>query len=505
MSIQDDANAAYADGESVSKDEVRALWGKARATNDKVVDLEQEVIATGVTSRDSGADLELAQDSDGNLYRRVDADGNYYIPNIEGPLQDQFLSRTSERGATNPGGDIEQVLDSGGENLVRRVDSRGALHVPADRGHVQHHLRRALAPAHGQFETPVRTLRDVFPAAVRAKVAERVQDALPFIEPPALLVPNGYDVPDALLTNISISDDNPVAQLPFPYTDGGSVHPYVLPLRQPLYGYRFLITDSNHKNGTSAEETPVMFGTNDFATFDLVPDVPQPMVNSSPGTDGRAYDGFCSDPFFAYDPTDGALIWGTRDTVQHPVASNDFVMVKTYDGVNWTPHERITSPSGSGLSPSILYDFTANQWHMWIAPNEGTLAHFTGPSYLGPWTQQSSTNFNTTHSIDIWHMEVKYLGGRFALCCCSRDSGTDTEAQVYLGLSADGDTWVMSPGLVQPQSADIYKPTFFPEFDGQDRIRLTFLWAHWDWVNQTPPDDMQLYLQRTSWVDLTTL
>src|SRR5690606_19897373 len=118
--------------------------------------------------------------------------------------------------------------------------------------------------------------------------------------------------------------------------------------------------------------------------------------------------------------------------------------------------------------------------HMWAA-DEAFLYHYTGPTISGPWTQVSSRNFLGLFGIRIWHFEVKYLGNRFAIVCHNRQESSN----VYMGLSDDGDNWIMSQGLVQPQSPNIYKPTFFPEFRNENEVRLTFMWSHWNWINQS--------------------
>lgn len=459
----------------------------------------------GLVPFDADTDqLEVAADADGNLYRRVDATGREYLPHLDASVQDEINLRPGGLASATPTGDIEQMWD-GDRNVVRRTDARGALYI-AGPGSVQHHMRQSLEPEYGEFLAPVRTSRDAYPAVVKTAVASLQQEALPYIEPPVMLVPNAYDVPDGVLSAITLSDDNPVALLPFPYSTGGSVHPYLLPMRKPLYGYRYLLADSDHLHATASEETPVLFGSNDLEHFDLIPDVAQPMAHAAMGTGGEAYDSYQSDPFLSYDMTDGALIRGTRENVSRPSIAVNFHMSKTYDGIHWTPIETVSAPSGSGLAPAILYEPVAGVWHLWFASAEGTLDHYTGTSHIGPWTLSSSTNFVAAHGIDIWHLEVKYLGDRFALCCNTRDAGTDTKAQVYLGLSSDGDTWTMSSGLVSPQSADIYKPSFFVDFDGTDLARFTFAWSHWDWIGAGPADsEMHLYIQRSAWIDLTTL
>ncbi len=449
----------------------------------------------GVVGQNDGtAFLESAFDSDGNVFRQVRRDGHEFLANLNDSTQNEIFKRSGLIENAHPGDDLEQCIDS--ENhLFRRTDNRGALYI-SQQGSVQHHLRTALDYSRNGFDEPIRSNRYRYKPVVKEAMRNIADEMVPFVAAPLLLVPNNFDIPDQLLNDIEISDDNPVVQLKFPYGEGGSVHPYILPLREPLYGYRYLLTDSFHKNSSQGEESPCMFGTNDFETFDLIPDLPQPMTFSAAGDPLSSYN---SDPFIGYNPVDGMLLWGARET--YIAGSSYTVVAGTYDGLNFTKRHKF-SVSGD-LSPSLLYDFNLSVWRLW-AFSEGELIHSVSDNWYGPWVEQDRVNFQAEHGIRVWHGEVKYMGDRFCLCVHSRDAGTDTKAQVHLGLSADGVNWVMSNGLVKPQSGDIYKPTFFPEFSEDNKVRFTFLWSHWDWVDQTLPSDMQIYVQKSAWLDLSS-
>ncbi|GEM_PF-2817110 len=439
-------------------------------------------------------DIERAADKDGKIYRRVDAGGAMSIAGLDETVQDALKSRSVSTSPVTPSRDVMQAHDAG-DNVIMRMDERGAMYIPGQAGSIQHGLRQSLKRV-PQHTTPKKTARDKYAASVLPLMTDLAAQGAPYIPAPATLVPNGYDIPDAVLGLIELSDDNPVPPLPFPYATGGSVHPYLIECREPMYGYKYLLAETNHRNGSEGEETPVMFGSNDLYTFDLIPDVPQPLDYSRMRTD-LVGSGYSSDTFFSYDPTDGALIWGANNGGTE--LPNKVVMSRTYDGVNWTPKEEFESP---GLSPAILYDPVGAIWHYWISGGFGSFSHYTGPSASGPWTLSSTQDFRSAHGFEIWHQEVKYLGDRFALCAHQRDSGGNI-SQVYLGLSSDGDTWVMSGGLVSPQTNGKYKPSFLPEFDG-DLVRFVFVWSHWDWVlRQT--SDIYLHVQYSNWIDLSSI
>lgn len=306
------------------------------------------------------------------------------------------------------------------------------------------------------------------------------------------------------MSAITISDDNPVAHLPFPYGKGGGVHPYALTLRKPLYGYRHLLADSNHKFSAEAEETPVMFGTNDWVNFDLIPDVKQPMIKSRSGGVGFTHDSYQSDPFLSYDPTDGALIWGTREVViRGEDIGTTYHVTKTYDGVRWTKRELFNLPPETQVvSLATLYDPVAQVWRLWGFVGEGRIAHYTAPTYKGTWTLVGVTDLRTTPGIEPWHMEVKYLGSKYVMCCHTRQDNS----QVFLGISTDGTNWVFSRGLISPATKAVYKPSFEIEFKDEDTLRFVFFWAHWDWVNHENHDpQIPLHVQYSNWITISSL
>ncbi len=450
-------------------------------------------------------DLELATDTTDLIYRRVDANGDMHVSNLDGSVQENIKRHDKLSEIPNGVPDITQVWDAN-DNLVSRTDNRGALYIAGGKGSVQHFMREPLSDAGAKygFEEPLKISRQTYSVATKAAVANLQQNCQPYIEPPLLLVPNNLNLPDSILTAITVSDDNPVALLPFPYNKGGSVHPYALTLRKPLYGYRHLLADSNHKNGTEPQETPVLFGTNDWVNFDLIPDVKQPMQISEIGTGVKAYNSFLSDPWLSYDLEDGALIYATRETLKETTGKTIHHITKSYDGVRWTPRLIVEDPvlTSLGVAPSTLYDPVLKVWHLWSGGPEGVVNHYTAPTYMGAWTLKSTTNFTSLHGIKAWHIEVKYVGNKFAICVSSRQE----DSQVQIGFSEDGDNWVMSGDLISPRTKSVYKPSFEIEFKDEDTVRFIFFWSHWDWINIENHDpEMPLHVQYSNWITISSL
>jgi len=371
------------------------------------------------------------------------------------------------------------VWEDAGGNCVGRMDWRGAFYLPGMRQPVQAAAGQTLSPT-----TFPRTDREKLHPSIAPLIDSLIREGQPFIPPPTMLVPNGYGVPNGFISAFSVDEDAGIV-LETPYANGGLVHPYLLEMRRPLLGYRFLMMESPHKFGNAREENPLMYGSNDLRRFDLIPDIDQPM--GFPPADQARY---MQDPGFTYDPRTGELIvfW---------TALSDFRSRSTFDGVNWSQEEVTTTGGGAGVSPAILYDPVGGTWHLWGAWNN-VLHHQTGPTYRGPWTEVGQENFRTTHGIDIWHLEVKWMGERFMLLANQREPGSG----LWLGYSSDGTSWTMGPQLV-PSPANIYKGTFLPEFDG-DRVRIHLGWNTYAFPLPPGVSD-NFHLVASDWVDLDSL
>jgi hypothetical protein len=459
-------------------------------------------------SSNTDANLEMAVDKNDNAYRLVNADGEEFLAGMDKSVQESFKCRPNGLAATSQVEDIEQVLDAD-ENIVQRTDYRGAFYISPGGAPVQHYTRQALSDSSvkSDFNAPLKTSHEKYAASVKTAVLDLQSQCLPFIEPPLLLVQNTVNIPETILSNIQVADDNPVARLPFPNAIGGSVHPYALQLRKPLYGYKNLLLDTNHLYGGEGDENPVMFGTNDWVNFDLIPDVKQPMRIPTTGKEGRPRDSFLSDSWFHYDPLDGALVWGVREVMRNAEEPGTrLYTTKTYDGVHWSAQQQLNIPNpvgGTFAAPAVLYNFDDNLFHMWASPSRGLLNHYTSLNGID-WIEAGQTNFNSEHGFAIWHQEVKYLGGKYFICADSQGS----TANVRVGFSTDGVTWNMSPDIVTNPRAGIYKPTFTLDFDGENKVKFTFMWAHWAFGlegNNTTANPMELYIQPTGWIDLTTI
>lgn len=417
----------------------------------------------------SQADLEQFEDEIGNLVRRTDANGDQFLPSMnQRSVQEANRdTRGNIRSGSSPVlGDTFSFEDAFG-NVTMRQDKTGGVFIPGSKLSVQGMLGKAVS---GSYRWP--TDRDKLRPDIKAMMANLVAEGLDFIPPPNYLVPGNYEVPDSIISSFSCTPGVPL-RLETPYGLGGNVHPNLMQPRKPIAGFRYLMSESPHKNGSSSEENPLLYGTNDLRNFHLIPNVTQPFETAS-----QLRSNYFSDPYQTYDPRTGELylIWreggGPNGAVYH--------YSKTRNGADWT--EPVLGPA-VGASPSILYDPGLDIWHLFCEGSDG-VAHLTGPTVMGPWVNKSASPTLARFGFKVWHLEVKYIGSKFFAMAHQ----VGATSQFFLGVSADGDNWTFGPGLVQPQTPYMYKGSFLPEFNG-NQMRLWLAWnLYFDDHPEIPPD-----------------
>ncbi|WP_108482251.1 hypothetical protein [Oceaniglobus ichthyenteri] len=451
----------------------------------QVADVEDGLSSVPAKTIMANDDLEVGVDIVGNAWRRTANDGHQYLPHMDDQSVQQAISETKERvyeGAGSVAQDVLSIEDADG-NVTMRQDARGAVYLPGLAGPVQGVVGQTLTR-----ERRFPTARDKLHSTVAPMIASLRTEGLPFIEPPALLVPNNAPVPSGIVDAYSVTEGTGV-MLETPYGPGGNVHPYLLEVRRPLMGYRYIMGETPHKNANAWEENPIIYGSNDLQTFDLLPDCPMPLGHP-PGNQT----GYNSDIALGYDPNTGEMFAVWRQV--GAAAAITFHYRSTWDGVNWTD-EVSHSQSGIGwLSPSILYDPIAETWRLWVLPTENTVRSYTGPTKYGPWTVAGSQDLNATDGIAAWHCEVKWMGEAFVMLVNDR-------ANLFLGYSTDGTNWTIGDALISDASDPVYKGSFVPEFDG-DNMRLHVCWNTYAYPSE-PGMALDFHSRSTDWVDLTAL
>lgn len=434
-------------------------------------------------------DAELLVDGVGNILRRTTANGNLIIPNVpQGSVQDalQRQSRIADDVYMSVTGDALVVADADG-NISLRQDSEGRLFIPGIPGSVQEALGYSVAPS--AFIEP--TARDALTPVVKAYVQDLIIEGHDFIQPPSLLVPNNMGtLPDAIVSAFTVSEAHE-KDLFTPYGFGGTVHPYLLEMRRPVLGYRYLMSETPHQNGSALDENPILYGSNDLVRFDLIEGIDQPFDMPIP-----IGDSWMPDASLGYDPRSGVLY------LFYPWKSQ-VRWRSTRNGRDWSTVRYFTLSGASlSLSPTLIFDPADGLWHMWSSDG-ARIVHRTNPNLDDNWTIVSTfdTRVLATNPFVAWHLEVKRIGNKFVCLANQKETWGGAGPNLYLGVSSDGNTWTFGPPLVNPQPVNVYKGTFLPEFSGNN-MRMHIAWNRY---GDGSSSNMKFFCEPTNWVDLTAI
>ncbi|GHE74627.1 hypothetical protein GCM10019059_37680 [Camelimonas fluminis] len=432
-------------------------------------------------------DAEILEDMRGAIVRRTDAAGELYIPNMNGQSVQAHAATTKQdihQGSGFRPRDIWQIETGNGEVAVR-LDSAGGMFLPGIGMSVQAALNM---PVDREIRFPTDDREKLHPA-VKPLIADLVAEGRPYIDPPRALVPNLYNVPDSIVSAFSVPPPSPdgVRYFATPHYPGHLVHPFLLEMRKPVLGYRYLFADTPHGSGGAKAENPCLFGTNDLNRFDILPGVSQPLGRPLEYPDGT----WNADVGFTYDPRNGELVCFWRG------GAGEHKSRSTWNGLDWTPE--IVAASGGGDSPAILYDPIADIWHLWAKTGLYTMGHWTGPSFRGPWVSVGAVD---TGDIGPWHFEVKYIGTKFVMLLNQHTNNNTRPSNLYLGISSDGHNFTFGPALIQAPAGPVYKGTFEVLWDGPN-LTLVVGWNSYTFPSIGVPQ--HLYIQKSNTVDVNAL
>lgn len=440
--------------------------------------------------KDSGEPLDEARDLAGNLYRRTRADGGLELPGLDLSVQEEIKGIPAQTGSPANSGDLLNLQDGAG-NLTLRQNSIGELFVPGLAGPIQAYIGGEI----GEVTWPVRTVRSKMAASIAPYFADLAANKIHFAPPPALLIPNGMDVPDSIVSAFTVTTP-PRTKLDTPYTkDGSVVHPYLIEMPTAFRGYRYILGQTPYDDGRM--ENPIIYGSQDLVNFTLLPDIDQPLDNPD---QGNPYN-HLSDDAFTYDPINGDLIFVWRQNLFVPGTSSvgttqQIFYSRTKDGYKWSPRALMLDVPSDGLaSPAILFNPVDAKWHMWSVNGEGTVTHRTSDALDGAWTVVSVQNFLVQFGVRTWHLEVKYMGSKFVMLVNQRIPNSN----LYFGISNDGETWQFGGALISPELDGTYKGTFLPEFSG-NTLTMVMAWSTNITIN--PDDRTRFFITRSNTITI---
>src|SRR5690606_32993613 len=148
----------------------------------RVSAVEGEIDATlprvGALRSGSGEDIEVLTDDRGAIVRITDADGEVHVPGLPDGLSVQAAIRETRHSMSvgaAPRGDDALIVQDAADNVIMRMDARGALYLPGARQPMQAAAGLTLSPT--SFP---RTDRERLHPSVKPLVADLAAEGRPF-------------------------------------------------------------------------------------------------------------------------------------------------------------------------------------------------------------------------------------------------------------------------------------------------------------------------------------
>ena len=248
------------------------------------------------------------------------------------------------------------------------------------------------------------------------------------------------------------------------YEGSGKVlHPSVVFVAAGWNGFRYWMAATPFPGSDPAIENPSIWQSHDGITWTVPTGVTNPIEAKPSG-------GFNADTHLTLGP-DGRLycFWlatvGNTVTTWYRASSN---------GVDWSDKQTVRTDNAlvfRPASPAIF--FTGGKWHLWtvdIVPSPNTVVHATADTLTGTWTTPTvCTGLSAAAGArDIWHMDVKLVGGEYVLLFCDATLNSNgLVGSVYRAVSNDGNAWTQDSfpiltGVAGRWDQTLYRPSFLP-------------------------------------------
>ncbi|QLL42432.1 hypothetical protein [Sulfitobacter pontiacus] len=457
-------------------------------------------VARRIASEDAEDDLEVSIDNAGEIYRRTDKNGHLYLPDLKGSVQDGLNGvstavRNDDSGMVES--DIFSLADKDGK-VVLRVTENSDLHLAGG-------LNALGGIAGDRTDTGVaiaetHTFHNNFSAETGGALAAlSLSGITPIAPPPLTLLPGATSITANLVNAFTVAQPaKTVIDTPY-YLDDEVVHPHVIEFPNGMRGYRYWMVITPYRAGSALFENPCVYGTNDFLTFDLLPDMPQPLAEFGPAPN------FNSDCGFAYNPNTGELIVFWRYTYDH--AETELFYRTTRDGINWsdqrTLYPRTPISTAANLSPSLLYNTGDGYWYLYAQqagssyPPTNQVRNLTvvkSRNLDGPWG--APVTIATTDEARPWHQEVCCIGDK--VFCLLNNTFT---GNLFLGVSEDWVTFETGTTPILTGNDASYKGSFIPVFDG-DQMALRLVWTSAGSHPTNTDLNFDLYTAQTNFVSI---
>ncbi|WP_418141505.1 hypothetical protein NUW46_04860 [Marinobacter sp. MA] len=441
-----------------------------------VGEIKKAVDYDSVYGKDADEITHLFVDQSGEIVAKITRAGEIITPSFSTSNIKGITSAIATDTERNPLYSAV-LLDTEG-NILLRIGLDGELYLPGLQNGVQNILTNipeiSDGPRSAALPHPDRhTLADVFSGeTLKCATFRRLAGGPEGAPMPFTLFPHNYQVSDDWIFNISTTQPAPIpVDTPY-FEDDGVVHPHVIEFGYPFRGYRYWMVLTPYRGSENAYENPVIYGSNDLQSFEMLNGFAQPLEDAPSG-------GFNSDCGWTYDIHSGDLICYWRQTIDLNTASGSREFSIRYraskDGINWTPVQTIRPLSADAhfRSPSLLFDPVSGLWELYWFDGY-RIMYETAPSLSGPWSVSQEIQMQSRDgNIQIWHGEVRYVGNKKVFLINDMENG-----ELHLGIEGDDGKWRFNSNSVLAGShEDAYKASFLPKFNANGEIALDIIWT----------------------------
>lgn len=459
-------------------------------------------------SNNEGSDLFTLKDNSGKVVARVDSKSQVHLTDLDFSVQQSFENTKVKAEEYK-----EYVDKKKSKNLLDFTDNNNKVYAYFDENselnltRLKTSVQDKLADGNMDLSTTKRILRK------EHVVADKV---LPYmmslysggkiIAPiPMEFTPLSWTLStEALNAKVSNMVQIPIDTPYDPIGDGRVIHPTITQFRDTWNGYEYLMGLTPYRDAGSKWENPVVYGSNDLITFDMLNDGNH-LADKPDGFANLTSTTYNSDIFYTYDFYTGELLCGWREYGDNSDGSGKARFIKarrTKDLKVWGDVEVLWDavPEYGVLSPSIVFNFDTGKYDLYTMEGDsrGTnnrISRWTSDTLTNPIWKENKQIAPNLPNFKPWHIEVRYVGS--ALMCVMHypdyESGDERNGNLWTGMSSDnGETWVFADSpLLTTGFRPPYKASVMPIYNDDGTYALYYMYA----PNSSP---LYLYAQKTT-------
>lgn len=229
---------------------------------------------------------------------------------------------------------------------------------------------------------------------------------------------------------------------------GQTCHPSVLYFPDKWNGWEYWMCHTPYPWGNEAHEDPNIAVSHDGNTWQVPAGLTNPLDDQTGAPNPHNSDGH----LVMLDDGRMMLTWRMVDRPNQD--TNIFYQRISSDGVTWTPKAEIfrATPTTGFVSQALVR--SGSTWRMYAIATGELIYYESSATIPGPADWGNRVTCNTTawgNARRWWHVDVQFTAGKWWLIVNDVRRGSTADGNLYLGTSADGDTWDVSPVPIVPK------------------------------------------------------